>query len=130
MKKPAIVAERWFRTPLYGVWIAVIIFNDFDKAVEIFCKKQKLVPPVTSITPHALHFWYECGPFVIFFPSNNTTHADIGHESFHATHRILADRGDVFLVSNQEPYAYVMSWVTEQVYLTFYVAKKKVLLKK
>jgi len=56
------------------------------------------------------------GRAALFFDRKHICHGDIAHEVFHITHHIMGYLGDKFTLSNQEPYAYLAGWITQNVY--------------
>jgi hypothetical protein len=63
-----------------------------------------------------LNSYDNAGKFAIFLDRHTLSHRSLSHEIFHVTHRIMEYVGDRFTPRNQEPYAYLNCWITQQVY--------------
>ena len=69
------------------------------------------------------------GFFIIlnFDSSNNKiTHGVIAHEAIHATNAIFSERGVVADFYNDEPYAYLIKWIVDQVHKFIQKHKKNI----
>ena len=107
----------------YGMTLWVVIADDINKARRdmncVFgCKWEDEALALCS--------WGR-GNYGLFYPNRFTSHAEIAHEVFHLAHRLMQERGEEFSNDHHEPFAYLIGWLTEQVYETFRKARLRIL---
>ncbi len=64
--------------------------------------------------------------FALILEKDKISHELIAHEVFHATHRIMEYLGDKFTRRNHEPYAYLLGYLTREIYIQLCNWKLKV----
>lgn len=104
--------------PLYFGELVVIINDDF-KEVE---KKFKI--DIGSNLDGSIGFYFSMvhkktgRTRRVILLTTTPTHSTIAHESLHCCNRILDDICHTYDLINDEPAAYLLDWIIEQVYTT------------
>jgi len=102
--------------PLYRGKLVIILSNDSDKIT-------KQIPEFDKEDPYA-HAWlvehhkYQWFTIILNFHNKqrDVCHGTIAHEAAHAAAFILGDRGVAPDFINDEPVAYLIEWITNEVY--------------
>lgn len=104
------------QVPIYRGKLIILISNSLEKI-------NKYLPDfdVTEIYAHATlgDYLSEHGYFIILnFNNKNRKITDgvITHEAFHISNYLLLDRGVKADFINDEAQAYLMEWITDQIY--------------
>lgn len=102
--------------PLYGGKLVVIISNNGDKI-------KKLIPTFDNINIYAhtySHPYKEKWGYFVIFNFNNKydkiTYGTIVHEAIHACSFLFDHRGVRADFKNDEPVAYFVEWVVDEIY--------------
>ncbi len=115
--------KKWFSIPIYHGKLLVVFCDDFivgAKQFGIYLSKN-----ADDCLGLALRKT-QTGPseYTIFIKSKSIDdHAVIAHEALHVTNYILEDRCVEASFSNDEPQAYLLSWVVDCIYKT--IGQKK-----
>lgn len=104
--------------PLYPYKFQVIITNDKDKL-------NKIIPDFDDIYATSCDWnnkGKRCFSIVLNFNNKRTklSHGVIAHESVHIVNFVFDNIGAKQDFNNDEPYAYLVGWVTDQVYKFMY----------
>lgn len=115
MKKHFLLKE--IDIPIYRGKLVIILTNSKKKLIK---EIPKFGGP--RIYGHAINKSYKGkdGYFIVLNTELATTAITpgvIAHESFHTAAFILGNRDVHFDIDNDEPYAYLLDWVVDQVYL-------------
>ncbi len=126
MNRLAITTKRKnFKIPIYNVWVDVLVCKSIPEEREKYnsvFRKVNIGPGVVA------HFSVsDTGAIMaIFFKRSALTHDNISHEVFHATMRVLADKGENVTIKHDEPAAYLCGFITHHIYLCLKKMKEKV----
>lgn len=124
---PEYLHKRVISIPLYGGKLVVILTNSTEQL-------QKYIPSCHDESPYA-HAYYinwkghQGFTVVLNFDRENVkiTHGAITHEAFHIMRFIARERGfDADFDKDEEPCAYLIDWVTDEIYKTMKKYNKKV----
>ncbi len=110
------------RVPLYLGMLVVVISDEKDKCIEL--TNERMFLDYKEIFATAAYGTYKGSQgFFVFLNPNNTrskvTRGVVAHEAVHAANFILEDRGVIADFVNDEPQAYLMGWIVDQIYKTF-----------
>lgn len=105
----------YFKVPIYNVWIDLIVC---DSIPEERAKYNDVFRPVDVGSGVTAHFSVsDTGSIAaIFLKRKNLSHDNIAHEVFHATFRVLADKGENISIKHDEPAAYLCGFLTHSIY--------------
>ncbi len=116
-KKKKAVKKR--RAKFEFIWIDLISSNIYficcsrKLYIEAIKREFKTLPPKKSDTVNGTVMTYYHGdtPITVIWVKKINDISVIVHECFHATHRVLADRGIGLCDSSEEVYAYLMDYL-------------------
>jgi hypothetical protein len=101
--------------PLYNGHLLIIFSNNINKITKYVDDLDE-----DENFAHTFEIFYEgfnCPLIVLNFKHlQKITHGDIHHEILHATNIIAKNRGFVADFDNDEPVAYICTWVANEVY--------------
>ncbi len=109
--------------PIYFGYL-VIIFSDDVKAVSDKFKLE-LTKEYVPAYVQKMRDKENVSQYFMVFHTKHIDHTIIAHEVTHCANWIFFDRGINFDYLNDEPYAYLVGWITEMVYK--YAKKHQVL---
>lgn len=100
--------------PLYPYTFQIVITNDNDKLDKILTGFDD----VYATSCDWKHKGKRCFSIVLNFNNKKTklTHGVIAHESVHIANYTFDSIGAKQDFNNDEPYAYLVGWVTDEVY--------------
>lgn len=113
--------------PLYRGELVIIITNSvkhLKKYIPDWTDKE-----IYASTYYALYKDKTQGYYIILnfkSPYRKIQHGTIAHESVHAAHFIMKHRGLTVDIDNDEAEAYLVEWITDQVYKVVGQTKYKV----
>lgn len=106
------------KIPIYGGNLIVIFSNSVGKVKEMLSDFKG-----SSVYAHAYHggFKGKNSYFVIINPEIQEKdklgfHGSIAHESLHVVNFLFSHIGEIHSTEHDEPQAYLLGWVVEQVY--------------
>ena len=107
--------------PLYKGKLIIVASNSLKMVKEEFPKfsedneDERPLYAHSLLTPYGI---FEAYVLILNFDSklSKITHGVIAHESFHIGNFIGSDRGFISY-GNEEPLAYLIEWITNEVYL-------------
>lgn len=116
--------EHTALVPIYRVGLTVCITDDINaarKARDATFGEWEHDPHIGALTS------FEWPDAALFFKRGETTHGDIGHEVFHLACRIMDEIGaSCHHDTSEEPYAYLIDWLTTEVYSAFMGAGEEI----
>ena len=98
--------------PIYGGTL-VVILESIAKNVKKYIKNFNK----TEVGAHTWHReWKGKEGLVIILNPKKLTHGSVAHEALHAADFLADDRGFVPDFNNDEPVAYLIAWIVDEVY--------------
>lgn len=97
------------RIDIYGYTIHTVISEDFDTSVRKYCKG--LDDDFSTANGLFIHDKKKGYQGYIFIKPNSPT-STIAHEAFHAACRIMFNIGSELAEESEEPYAYLVGYIT------------------
>jgi len=126
MKNKSVNIVKVVDIPIYHGKLVLILSGDMDYVrshIEDFdCER---------VFAHAWHFEWKpesmeaFGMVLNFRDRSNMTHGAIAHEASHLASYIASSRGIVADFENDEPVAYLVSWIVDQIYYWLYEVWKE-----
>jgi hypothetical protein len=116
MRKRNYYYEQAYAIPLYRGDLIIIITNSIDKLYEQFTDIE-----FNELYAHSIYNNYDGGSgyfMVLNFDSEhrNIMHGTISHEASHLAGMILKHRGVISDFDNDEPFTYLVEWITDIAY--------------
>lgn len=116
--------SRKIRVPIYGAALWVGVADDITELEgRVMAVLQSKPIDLGGLDAGLAH---SEGAFVLLFSRPSVSVNLIGHEVFHATHRILQHLGEEFTTGTHEAYSYLCGWLHEEVYAQLKKAKVKI----
>ena len=116
--------KKTFTIEMYSHFkIHVIVTEDFEEALKKYCK-DIIVEGIDKVG--GLFIYHENKPwegYILVSPTTPTS--TVAHESFHATYRIMSAIGSELGAESEEPYAYLLGFITNKVVETLMIYDKK-----
>lgn len=104
--------------------IHVIVTESYKEAIDKYLKDFKIDIDLDKIG--GLFIYHDSKPwegYILVSPDTPTS--TIAHESFHATYRIMSSIGSELASESEEPYAYLLGYITNKVVETLINYEKK-----
>lgn len=98
--------------PIHSVRLLIVVSNCVGASRA---KRDKIYGPC-SIECAGLCTYDDGFRVALFFDRKHLCHELVGHETFHATHRILQKASVEFTPLNHEPFALLHGWLSAHVY--------------
>ena len=120
MKKYTHISER--KIPIYRGTLIIILSNDSQKVSD------KINYSLDEVYAHSFIVdWHGMEGFLCLLNLHSKQrkiyHGTIAHEASHLAHFILQERGVKEDFENDEPVAYLVEWITDEIYKE--IKKKK-----
>lgn len=99
-----------FKIPLYFGWLQIAVTEDFkdaEKRLGLNCEVSVDLYDAYSVRSDTAYV-------IVIKP--NMKPSIIAHEALHIVNMLFQDRGIKLCTDNDEPSAYMLSWVVEKVY--------------
>lgn len=106
--------KKAIKVPLYGGLLVLIFSNSAEKVKEVVEDYDRI-----KVYAHSWYFNYrgrEGNAIILNFDKNKITHGTIAHEALHIANFIADSRGFKPDLINDEPMAYLIAWITNEVY--------------
>ena len=119
------IVKKTFRIDMYSHYrIHVIITDNFEEAIKKHLRKFTMDMDLNNLG--GVFIYNDNNPWEgwILLPPNAST-STIAHESFHATARVMHDIGSKLDGESEEPYAYLLGYITNQVVIALLAYDKK-----
>jgi len=115
--------KKTFTIDMYSYYkIHVIVAEDFDAAIKKYCKGLNVDIEHTTamfLCNQYIHF----NGWILVRPNPATS--TIAHEAFHATYKVMSDIGSGLDGESEEPFAYLLGYITDMVVQTLLAYDKK-----
>lgn len=127
MNRPTKIPELDEKTshrlvPIHSIRFLLVVTN----CVGASRSKRNAIYGPCSIDCVGLCTWDDGFRVALFFQRDSLCHELIGHEVFHATHRILQKASVEFGPNNHEPFALLHGWLSAHVYQELRRMREKV----
>jgi hypothetical protein len=107
--------KKVIKVPLYKGLLVLIFSNSVEKVKQVVKDYNR-----NSVYAHAWRFNYkgkEGNAIILNFNNDEKlTHGTIAHEAYHIANFIADSRGLIPDHINDEPIAYLITWITNEVY--------------
>jgi hypothetical protein len=107
--------QKSIKIPIYKGYLVLIFTNSIEKL-------NRRLPGINETNIYAHTYLYQYRGYEAAFIVLNFNHPEaitngvISHESFHASNFIMANRNIDPDLNNDEPQAYLIAWITDQVH--------------
>lgn len=116
MRKPRDIVAA-FTVPIYNISVSVHMTDDLNAARSAMDKTLGTWESDPDISALCAWNWPRAA---LFFSRTEVNHGEIGHEVFHLACRIMESiDAECECDTSEEPYAYLIDWLTTRVYAAF-----------